>query len=181
MQERDLPMAVLDSSVLVPRWSRHCLQYLAARPSPPYVPVWSEWIIAETWRVLTQQWLTRIAAADQFDEATLKQGANGMLRFLLPVMRHVSLRDYAGSAPWPELTDPDDAPIWHTAVIVGAQYVISHNTRHFPPLAGGRHVYRDVEYVTAIEFIEDVLGEDAERVYTAPLPAGAPVRSRRGR
>ena len=46
------PIAVLDSSVLVPRWSRIILQLLAAGADAAYTPVWSEWIIAETWRVL---------------------------------------------------------------------------------------------------------------------------------
>ena len=36
-----------------------------------------------------------------------------------------------------------------------------------------------VEYLTAIEFVEDVLGADAVQFYGAPLPAGALLRSRR--
>lgn len=45
--------AVLDASVLVSRWSRLVLQALASGGAPSFVPVWSEWTIAETWRVLT--------------------------------------------------------------------------------------------------------------------------------
>jgi hypothetical protein len=101
----DVPVAVTDSSVLVPVWSRYVLQRLAAGPAPPYRPVWSEWIIAETWRVLTEQWFERF----------------------------------------------------------------------------GRHIYGGVEYVTAIEFIEDVLGMDAAALYERPLPGGAQLRSRRAR
>jgi hypothetical protein len=41
-----------------------------------------------------------------------------------------------------------------------------------------RHLYHDVEFLTAIEFIEAVLGEDAAALYGRPLPAGV-VRSRR--
>jgi hypothetical protein len=104
-----------------------------------------------------------------------------MLRYLLPVMRLVTLRGYAGPGPWPELQDRDDEPVWETAVVAGAQYVISHNTRDFPPLVEGRHLYRGVEYLTAIEFIEDVLGESATSLYSGPLPRGAQVRSRRAR
>jgi hypothetical protein len=102
-----------------------------------------------------------------------------MLRYLLPVMHFVSLRGYAGPAPWPALPDPDDVPIWETAVVAGAQFVVSLNTRHFPPLTQGRHAYGGVEYLTAIEFVEDVLGESAAAVNGGPLPAGAQVRSRR--
>jgi hypothetical protein len=104
-----------------------------------------------------------------------------MLRRLLPVMWFVSVREYDGPGPWPELADRDDVPIWQTAVLAGALYVVSQNTRHFPPLVEGHHVHRDVEYLTAIEFIEDVLGKDAADVYRAPLPAAATLRSGRSR
>ena len=102
-----------------------------------------------------------------------------MLRYLLPVMRLVSLREYVGPGPWPELTDADDVPIWQTAIVAGAQYVVSHNVADFPPLVEGRYIYHGVEYLTPIEFVEDVLGESATEVYAGPLPAGASVRSRR--
>ena len=102
-----------------------------------------------------------------------------MIRYLIPVMRLVSLREYAGPDPWPELTDEDDVPIWRTAIVAGAQYVVSHNVEDFPPIVHGRHVHRGVEYLTAIEFVEDVLGEDAAQGYGAPLRPGAAVRSRR--
>ncbi len=51
------PVAVLDSSVLVPVWSRLVLQRLAATARQRFRPVWSEWIIAETRRVLAWWWL----------------------------------------------------------------------------------------------------------------------------
>ena len=50
-----LPVAVLDTSVLVPRWSRLTLQALAHGPNRRYQTVWSEWIIGETWCVLTDR------------------------------------------------------------------------------------------------------------------------------
>ena len=62
---------------------------------------------------------------------------------------------------------------------MGAQYVVSHNLDDFPPVVQGHHIYGGVEYLTAIEFIEDVLGESATRVYDAPIPTGGAVRSRR--
>lgn len=71
------PVAVLDTSVLVAAWSRITLQNLADRPSPPYHPVWCEWIIAETWRVLTRRWAQRGLAWD-----TISASANSMLRYL---------------------------------------------------------------------------------------------------
>ncbi|HEV8633236.1 MAG TPA: PIN domain-containing protein [Chloroflexota bacterium] len=167
---------MLDSSVLVPVWSRLVLQRLAAPPRGRFAPVWSEWIIAETWRVLTRRWL---AEHGPDADAALARAANRMLRRLLVVMRLASLHGVVGPAPWPGLGDEDDAPIWATAVVAGARYVVSHNTGDFPPLVQGRHAYAGVEYLTAVEFVEDVLGEDAAAVYGAPLPQGAPVRSGR--
>ena len=173
------PVAVLDSSVLVPRWSRVVLQQLAAHPQHRFAPVWSEWIVAETWRVLAWRWLARAGRTDDAEWHSLTRSANRMLRYLLPVMTHVSLRGYAGPPPWPNLRDENDAPIWETAVISGARYVVSQNINDFPPLASGRHVYGGVEYLTAIEFVEDVLGADARQVYGAPLPQGALLRGAR--
>lgn len=89
------------------------------------------------------------------------------------------------------LRDPHDAYVWATAVVGDAGYVISHNTRHFPPLvreemqlgarptAAQRHIHQGIEFLTAIEFIEEVLGEDAMKVLGAALPADGIVRSQR--
>jgi hypothetical protein len=98
---------VLDSSVLVPVWSRLVLQRLAAAPHQRFRPAWSEWVIAETWRVLTWRWLAKHGPND---EAALTRAANRMLRRLLSVMRMASIRNYAGPVPWPTLRDADDNP-----------------------------------------------------------------------
>jgi hypothetical protein len=155
------------------------LQQLAVRPNPRFVAVWSEWIIAETWRVLSWQWVAEAGGTDEAQRRHLAHVANEMLRYLIPAMRLVSIQGVMEPAPWPELRDKEDAPIWATAVAAGAQYVVSHNIEDFPPLVQGRHVYSDVEYLTAVEFIEDVLDEDVTAVYGAPLRPGATVRSRR--
>jgi hypothetical protein len=174
-----VPIAVLDTSVLVPVWSRMMLQRLASRPQPSYVPAWSEWIIAETWRTLALRWLRQSNEPDEVVWPSLTHGANEMLQHLLPIMKFVSLRDYAGPDAWPQLSDPNDVPIWQTAVLAGAQYVVSQNTRHFPPLVQGHHTYLGIEYLTGIEFIEDILGEDATQLHRRPLPAAASLRSQR--
>ena len=111
-----------------------------------------------------------------------------MLQYLLPVMRPVALRQYAGPSPWPSLADPDDEPIWATAVTGEAQFVVSDNTTDFPPLievgkpsdTRSAHVYNEIEYLTAIEFIEGVLEIDAREVYGHDLPR-SPRRSGRSR
>ena len=172
------PFAVLDSSALVPRRARIRLQRLALVGEHLYTPFWSEWIIAETWRVLTERWFRLLPAGAVPDLPRLRRDANEMMRHLLPVMRLVTLRGYSGPAPWPGLTDVNDYPIWHTAVVAGAQYVVSQNTHHFPPLVDGRHVYEGVEYVTVVKFIEDVLGATVAE-HGDPLPAGVSLRSGR--
>jgi hypothetical protein len=133
-------IAVLDSSVLVPRWSRFLFTRLAQGADSPFVPVWSEWIIAETWRVLTWRWAQSAGRIDAAEWRALARSANRMLRRLIPLMRLASLRGYAGPSPWPELRDPDDAPIWETAVVAGAQYVVSTT----PPIF--HLLFRDVTF-----------------------------------
>jgi hypothetical protein len=143
-----------------------------------YQPIWSEWIVAETWRVLTHRWLVHRGPGDQ---KTLAVAANRMLRRLIPVMGLVSIRDFEGPSPWPGLKDREDEPIWTTAVLARATYVVSHNVEDFPPLLRSCHVYNDIEYLTVVEFMEGVLGEDASAVYGLPLTRAALVRSRRAR
>jgi hypothetical protein len=62
-----------------------------------------------------------------------------------------------------------------------ARYVVSQNTADFPPLADRCHVYQGIKSLTAIEFVEDVLGADPAEVYGRPVPAGARLRSVWGR
>lgn len=93
--------------------------------------------------------------------------------------------------PSPPISDPNDMPVWATAVLASAQYVVSDNTHDFPPLVEeritidgqerlvARHRYQGVEYLTAIEFIEDVLGQKPEAILGRPLPKTGVVRSQR--
>ncbi|MGH9175362.1 MAG: hypothetical protein ACRD1H_13445, partial [Vicinamibacterales bacterium] len=59
------------------------------------------------------------------------------------------------------------------------RYVVSHNTSDLPPLVDGRHQWQGIEYLTAIEFIHDVLGEDITALAPGPIADAALVRSRR--
>jgi len=116
-----------------------------------------------------------------FDWQQLANTANEMMNYLLPVMRHASLHRYSGPEPWPSMHDANDIPIWDTATAAGAAYVVSHNTRDFPPLVNGRHAWHGIEYMTAIEFIEDILGEDVTALTPLPLTPAMLVRSKRMR
>jgi hypothetical protein len=102
-----------------------------------------------------------------------------MMRHLLLVMHHTSLRGYSGPEPWSTLNDPNDRPIWDTATAASARYVVSHNTNDFPPLVDGRHIWHGIEYLTAIEFIDDVLGEDIISLIPGPIAPSTLLRSAR--
>lgn len=62
-------------------------------------------------------------------------------------------------AAWPQLIDANDFPIWATAVVGSAQYVVSNNTRDFPPAdQQGRHTWQGIEYLPSTVFLSDILG-----------------------
>ncbi len=86
-----IPRAVLDTSVLVPVWSRLLLVDLATARPARYTPIWCEWIIAETWRVLTVQRLRGQSNFSPADERRLATSANAMLTVLLQVMEFTSV------------------------------------------------------------------------------------------
>jgi hypothetical protein len=184
--EAGRPIAVLDTSVLVPVWSRLALRQLAMGRERRYRPIWSEWIIAETWYVLADR-----AAREGTDRALVSSQAKQMLRYFLSAMGLVSVAIRPLAMPRSPFADPDDEAIWVTSIIGNAQYIVSHNTSDFPPLVeetiahegrtfrAQRHLYEGVEFLTAIEFIEDVLGEDAAAALRRPLPARGVIRSRR--
>jgi hypothetical protein len=170
------PRAVLDSSVLVPAWSRQLLATLAKAQPPLYRPIWCEWIIAETWRVLTAQYLRRRAVITLADERQLSTVANAMLLALLPAMELISVVP-PFLASWPAATDANDQPIWTAAVKAGASFVISHNVRDFPPRdMTGHCVYRGIEFITTENFVCDVLGLEMEEVAPVPIPTHGRVR-----
>ena len=54
-------------------------------------------------------------------------------------------------------------PLWAAAKASGARYVISQNTRDYPPsMAGGRHVYDGIEYLGGDAFLHLLAGTDLE-------------------
>ena len=124
-----------------------------------FTAIWSPWIVAELNRVLVWRWIKDPPpdrARDDLSAANERrsgQMANRMMEWLLPSFELVApLPPYP--PPWPELTDHWDHPIWAAAVSSGAQYVISENTRHYPPRqADGRHVYQGVEYLRGRAFL----------------------------
>lgn len=159
--------AVLDTSVLVPARLRAELQGLAQDGA--FTAIWSPWIVAELHRTLTWQWIERskysvatvdggaVSACDLTlaNRTRCGKSAQRMMEILLttPNWELVDPRPPYPTA-WETLTDIWDYPIWATAVIGKADYVVSNNTHDYPPAdAEGRHVYDGVEYISGTSFI----------------------------
>jgi hypothetical protein len=150
------PRAVLDTSALYA--PRERADFVRAMDAGLVVGVWSEWIVGELWRCLAWQWAEErgLAAADR---RAMGKAANSMMRILASRLTLVSfigpLED-----PWPSLTDVDDEPVWRTALAAGAQYVVSKNTRDFPPSSSRGtevvHVWDGVEYLTPGNFFSRI-------------------------
>ena len=76
-----------------------------------------------------------------------------MMEWLLPSFEVVTpLPPYPPA--WASLTDRWDEPIWGAAVLGEARYVVSENTRHYPPRqADGRHIHQGVQYLGGQAFL----------------------------
>jgi hypothetical protein len=81
-----------------------------------------------------------------------------MMRLLLTTFTLVApIPPYPPAVP--TLRDEDDHPIWATAKVSGAEFVISENSRHYPPaLADGRHVREGIEYLSGRSFLAMLAG-----------------------
>jgi hypothetical protein len=140
--------AVLDSNVL---WSDALRRELIdAAVAGWYTPIWSDWIVAETWRILTIKWIVR----QKRDPAHLSRPAKQMMRAMSPYFGLVRSLPAVGAGSWPSLGDPDDVPVWNTAVAAGADVVVSNNMKDFPPPdVSGRNVWDRIEYLTSQQFL----------------------------
>lgn len=80
--------------------------------------------------------------------------AKAMMEWLLPAFEVVTPLPPYPSA-WVTLTDRWDEPIWAAAKVSGAQYVVSENTRHYPPRhADGRYMHEGIEYMPGRAFLD---------------------------
>ena len=154
--------AVIDTSSLVPSTQREDLQSLAQ--AGIYRGIWSSWIIAELNRVLTWKWI-RAANGDlsRTNEKACSRAAKSMMALLFATFELVHPEPPYPPA-WESLTDTWDRPIWAAAKLSGARYVISENSRHFPPLGqDDRHGHEGIVYLTGQAFIDLLAGRHARR------------------
>jgi len=58
---------------------------------------------------------------------------------------------------WPTLRDSGDHPVWAAAVTASVDYIVSDNTKDFPPRdAQGRARYQGITYITFKDFIAGI-------------------------
>lgn len=137
-----------------------------------FVGVWSEWIVGELWRGLAWQWAEDRGLSDE-DRREMASSANRLMRLLAPRLTLISYIGDEDTPPWTQLRDPNDEPIWSTAVAAHASYVVSENVRDFPPNTASRgeparHSYFGIEYLRPADFLSRVWPDDAADL--APEP-----------
>lgn len=126
---------VLDTSVLL-SGHRHWLWLLADLGY--FKPVWSAFIVGEMVRVRVEH-----SARRGVERSTYRQRINDLIHLLSDVTLVVNYREISVSGT---LRDSDDEPILATALVARAPYIVSLNTRDFPPsneLAGVRFLTPD--------------------------------------
>ncbi len=130
--------AVLDTSVLVSN-ERHWLWLYAH--DRYYEAVWSPIIVAELVRVRV-----RLASRQGVEETVQRRRIYNLIHQLSDVL---TVADYRSILLDRILSDPDDDPVLATALASGARYVVSLNTKHFPPSDTSMHV----RFVTPADFL----------------------------
>lgn len=152
--------AVLDTSSLYADRMRRELQQVAA--AGLFTGLWSPWIIAELNRVLTWRWIRTRMSGDLSSaaERACGEAANAMMAALLPTFEVVAPRPPYPPA-WATLSDRNDYPVWAAAVAGQATYVVSENTRHYPPRGrDGSHAFDGIIYLPAESFLTVLLGDE---------------------
>lgn len=134
----DLPRAVLDTSVLV-SGDRHRLW--AAAKYGFYEAVWSTFIVAELAPVRVELGIARGVA-----RAVYRQRINNLVHQLSLGLR---VADYQTIDVTGALSDPDDEPILAAAKAAHAGYIVSHNTKDYPPSG----TIMGVRYLSPEDFI----------------------------
>ena len=145
-REGYLIKALCDTSVLVPSGIRKKLVMSAELGL--FTPYWSPWIIGELYRVLTYQLMDY-----QYSKQTISQLSKKMMLLMTPFFDVIDLKPPLPKG-WLGKVDPDDIPIWAAAKLEEVNYVVSNNTRDFPPENEGRYVYEGIEYITANNFLK---------------------------
>ena len=136
------PKAVLDTSTLLGP-QRHELVALAHQRV--FTMVWSSFLISELTRVRTE-W----AIKQGLDREVYRERINALIHELSKIATLVDYTRLESGNYTIWLKDPDDEPLLATALVGRAEYVVSHNTRDFPPDG----VFAGVRYLTPLVFLD---------------------------
>lgn len=104
--------------------------------------------------MLVWDWLRRTGDdLSPGNQERCSRSAKAMMTIMLPTFTLVApLPPYP--PVWATLQDDWDRPIWAAAKESSAHYVISENTRDFPPAqADGRHIHEGIEYLVGRAFL----------------------------
>lgn len=155
------PRAVLDTSVLLAA-ERHELLFLAYRGA--YTLLWSTFLVGECVRIKTE-----LAIKHQQDRAIYRARINEFVRQVTAVATLVDYTRLAGGNYEEWLKDPDDEPLLATALVGKAHYVVSWNTKDFPPSGS----FAGVQFVTPPQFLLNIYQERPyRRLRAAYLASG---------
>lgn len=156
--------AVLDTSSLLGPF-RHRLVYCAFKGA--YRIVWSSFLIAELVRIRTE-WGIR----QGIPRRVYRGNINKLIDDLSRISMFAKYTNLQGGNYEDWLHDPDDWPLLATALAGHARYIVSENTRDFPP----NGVFAGVSYMTPDAFLEIIYERhprlkrtgDAEELYRLP-------------
>jgi predicted nucleic acid-binding protein len=143
--------AVIDTSALIGP-ARHQLVFLASQGY--YTIVWSPFLISEVTRIRTE-----LAIKHGQERAAYRDRINRLvdaITGLADVVDHTRLED-GNYTDW--LRDSDDAPVLATALVGGAQWIVSHNTKHFPPSGS----FAGIRFTTPDVFLDWLYAQHPER------------------
>lgn len=142
------PKAPLDASALYGPTNRGNLPQAAM--AGLFVGYWSPWIVEELARNLTTDYY-RTRPYSGVTRRTLSERSKGMMTFLIASFAAVNPKPPFSEA-WAD-ADTGDDHVWAAAVTAGVAYVVSENTRHFPPQGeSDRHEWAGIAYITPADF-----------------------------
>lgn len=152
--------AVLDASALFGVTNRRDLTN-AARDGA-YQGFWSAYSIEELARALTEQYWRRTTWS-QAEHRILSGLARQMMALMVPVITVTAAHPFI--AQW-DGSDPGDAHLLGAGIAASVQYIVSENTRDFPPANGdGHHGWAGIRYVTVETFFAILNGDEWDDGY----------------
>lgn len=134
--------AVLDTSALI-AIERHELVFAARQGY--FTLLWSSFIIGEYVRIRTE-----LAIRHGQEREIYRARINHVVHELSLIAELVDYTRLQGGNYSDWLKDPDDEPILATALVGRANFVVSHNTRHFPPNGS----FAGIQYLTPRGFLD---------------------------